>query len=100
MGRISPGPTRWPPWADRLLKPAKSNLQPQIYLAEQDLAGKFAALISGVSPWQDYLPQHVISGNKLRCAGTVLVPAALVLRVIAAVHNSVHGGTEKTYQLV
>ena len=50
--------------------------------------------------WRDYLPQHVISGNKLRCAGNVLVPAALVPQVIAAVHSYVHGGIEKTYQLV
>ena len=70
------------------------------YLADPDLAGKFAALSSGISFWRDYLPQHVISGNKLRCAGKILVPAALVPRVIAAVHSYVHGGIEKTYQLV
>ena len=29
MGRISPGPTRWPPGAERRLVPAKSNLKPQ-----------------------------------------------------------------------
>ena len=29
MGRISPGPTRWPPGAKRRLVPAKSNLKPQ-----------------------------------------------------------------------
>ena len=29
MGRISPGPTRWPPGAERRLVPAKSNLNPQ-----------------------------------------------------------------------
>ena len=29
MWRISPGPTRWPPGAERLLVPAKSNLNPQ-----------------------------------------------------------------------
>ena len=28
MGRISPGPTRWPPGAERRLVPAKSNLKP------------------------------------------------------------------------
>ena len=32
MGRISPGPTRWPPGAERRLVPAKSNLKPQTYL--------------------------------------------------------------------
>ena len=29
MGRISPGPTRWAPGAERRLVPAKSNLKPQ-----------------------------------------------------------------------
>ena len=29
MGRISPGPTRWPPGDERRLVPAKSNLKPQ-----------------------------------------------------------------------
>ena len=29
MGRISPGPTRWPPGAERRLVPAKSNLKPE-----------------------------------------------------------------------
>ena len=32
MGRISPGPTRWPPGAERRLVPAKSNLKPQTHL--------------------------------------------------------------------
>ena len=32
MGRISPGPTRWPPGAERRLVPAKSNLKPQTLL--------------------------------------------------------------------
>ena len=31
VGRISPGPTRWPPGAERRLVPAKSNLKPQTY---------------------------------------------------------------------
>ena len=42
----------------------------------------------------------MISGNKLRFAGKILFPAALVPRVIAAVHTYVHGGIEKTYQLL
>ena len=29
VGRISPGPTRWPPGAERRLVLAKSNLKPQ-----------------------------------------------------------------------
>ena len=29
MGRISPGPTRWPPGAEKRLVPAKPNLKPQ-----------------------------------------------------------------------
>ena len=29
VGRISPGPTRWPPGAERRLVPAKLNLKPQ-----------------------------------------------------------------------
>ena len=29
MGRISPGPTRWPPGAERRLVPTKPNLKPQ-----------------------------------------------------------------------
>ena len=32
MGRISPGPTRWPPAAERRLVPAKSNLKAQTAL--------------------------------------------------------------------
>ena len=70
------------------------------FWADPDLAGKFAALSSGISFWRDYLPQHVISGNKPRCASKILVPAALVPRVIAALHSYVHGGIEKTYHLV
>ena len=31
VGRISPGPTRWPPGAERRLVPAKSNLKPQTF---------------------------------------------------------------------
>ena len=31
MGRISPGPTMWPPGAKRRLVPAKSNLKPQTF---------------------------------------------------------------------
>ena len=31
MGRISPGPTRWPPGAERRLVPARSNLKPQTF---------------------------------------------------------------------
>ena len=31
VGRISPGPTRWPPAAERRLVPAKSNLKPQTH---------------------------------------------------------------------
>ena len=31
MGRIPPGPTRWPPGAEGRLVPAKSNLKPQTY---------------------------------------------------------------------
>ena len=38
MGRISPGPTRWPPGAERRLVPAKSNLKPQTYTVENILA--------------------------------------------------------------
>ena len=33
--RISPGPTRWPPGAERRLVPAKSNLKPQTSTAER-----------------------------------------------------------------
>ena len=36
MGRISPGPTRWPPGAGRCLVPAKSNLKPQTTTWEQE----------------------------------------------------------------
>ena len=38
MGRISPGPTRWPPGAERRLVPAKSNLKPQTLAAAGLLA--------------------------------------------------------------
>ena len=31
VGRISPGPTRWPPGAERRLVPTKSNLKPQTH---------------------------------------------------------------------
>ena len=70
------------------------------YLTDPDLAGKFAAFSSGISFWREYLPQHVISGNKLRCAGKALVSVALLPVVIVALHSYVHGGIEKTYQLV
>ena len=70
------------------------------FLAHPDLAGTFTAISSGISFWRDYLPQHVISGNKLRCAGNVWVPASPLQCVIAAVHSCVHGGIENTYQLV
>ena len=32
MGRISPGPTRWPPGAERRQVPAKSNLKPHTFV--------------------------------------------------------------------
>ena len=64
-------------------------------LADPDLAGRFAAFSSGISFWRDYLPQHVISGNKLRCAGHLLAPAGLVPRRIYTVHSYVHGGIER-----
>ena len=38
MGRISPGPTRWPPGAERRLVPAKSNLKPQTPAPTQAVA--------------------------------------------------------------
>ena len=38
MGRISPGPTRWPPGAERRLVPAKSNLKPQTYYVVAGIA--------------------------------------------------------------
>ena len=34
MGRISPGPTRWPPGAKRHLVPAKSNFKPKTSVSE------------------------------------------------------------------
>ena len=37
MGRISPGPTRWPPGAERRLVPAKTNLKPQTSNRYDDL---------------------------------------------------------------
>ena len=74
------------------------------YLAVPDLAGMFAALSSGISFWRDRLTQHAILTTSCavqeKPAGRTLVPAALVPRVIAAVHSYVHGGIEKTYQLV
>ena len=38
MGRISPGPTRWPPGAEKRLVPAKSNLKPHQTFAHEVLA--------------------------------------------------------------
>ena len=37
MGRISPGPTRWPPGAERRLVPAKSNLKPETSYTPQEV---------------------------------------------------------------
>ena len=41
MGRISPGPIRWPPGAERRLVPAKSNLKPQTLSHSTTLAHAF-----------------------------------------------------------
>ena len=49
MGRISPGPTRWPPGAKRRLVPAKSNLKPQTFSLghmSMDLSSVRVALFS------------------------------------------------------
>ena len=59
MGRISPGPTRWPPGAERRLVPAKSNLKPQtsnlpmlihIVRYEREEVGFFMILSGGRGP--------------------------------------------------
>ena len=47
MGRISPGPTRWPPGAERRLVPAKSNLKPQTTCCGRGCVGVGAEH----SPW-------------------------------------------------
>ena len=41
MGRISPGPTRWPPGAEGRLVPAKSNLKPQTPCVQGGRGGPF-----------------------------------------------------------
>ena len=50
MGRISPGPTRWPPGAERRLVPAKSNLKPQTSVCCVACAASWASrlLFTGV----------------------------------------------------
>ena len=55
MGRISPGPTRWPPGAERRLVPAKSNLKPQTFQSflQAYLATRMYAVKNdvGTTPW-------------------------------------------------
>ena len=43
MGRTSPGPTRWPPGAERRLVPAKSNLKPQTCRPPSGAGGRGSA---------------------------------------------------------
>ena len=43
VGRISPGPTRWPPGAERRLVPAKSNLKPQTDEGSDFISKEFVA---------------------------------------------------------
>ena len=47
MGRISPGPTRWPPGAERRLVLAKSNLKPQTTFRTGAGLGPFLEPCSG-----------------------------------------------------
>ena len=47
MERISPGPTRWPPGAERRLGPAKSNLKPPTC----DTSGMFVFLHAWWHSW-------------------------------------------------
>ena len=50
MGRISPGPTRWPPRAERRLVPAKSNLKPQTFPLWAAVPGLVLPVLAGWSP--------------------------------------------------
>ena len=54
MGRISPGPTRWPPGAERRLVPAKSNLKPQTYYD-----GNPSNLDDFILDWEDFAEEVV-----------------------------------------
>ena len=38
VGRLSPGPTRWPPWAEERLVPETSNLKPHTSLCPSIVA--------------------------------------------------------------
>ena len=49
MGRISPGPTRWPPGAERRLVPAKSILKPETCCEGRLVSGALPA--PAVCPW-------------------------------------------------
>ena len=62
MGRISPGPTRWPPGAERRLVPAKSNLKPQtsdcVILAVDRHSGYILAVPGKKSKKKDKKDKH------------------------------------------
>ena len=58
MGRISPGPTRWPPGAERRLVPAKSNLKPQT-IHYRPLSKEEKSHFTSLSkPLNDWLSKH------------------------------------------
>ena len=60
MGRISPGPTRWPPGAERRLVPAKSNLKPQTteFRHSQPLERPAKGSVCGQGTWQERRSNH------------------------------------------
>ena len=73
MGRISPGPTRCPPGAERRLVPAKSNLKPQTYLGGQFAADpadntSAIAMATGDTSLPPHSPTLRLSGGGLKLA--------------------------------
>ena len=79
MGRISPGPTRWPPGAERRLVPAKSNLKPQTYLdwtkmyKDDRFFGPVYHKLRGDKPYDsEETIDFKNKGNKLFCQERIL----------------------------
>ena len=85
MGRISPGPTRWPPGAERCLVPAKSNLKLQTFLiSKTDLVSTYLPHLQGVNLpmaiWNLQLLRRMLTTNCLRsqALSLLLIPAVLI----------------------
>ena len=98
MGRISPGPTRWPPGAQRRLVPAKSNLKPQTHRSalrwEEASPQPSCRLLPCAWPARDLCCACVALRRRCRSCGWVR------LRVLGVSHASHTGAAEGTEDFV